>query len=59
MERLKDWQVPGRGDKLIDVQIIHAACRSATEATALTKRISVHTLRHLLARWWSYDFLRM
>ncbi|WP_331375520.1 tyrosine-type recombinase/integrase [Sinorhizobium chiapasense] len=62
LERLKDWQFPGRGDKPIDVQILHAACRSATKATALTKRISVHMLRHslaahLLAKWCSYDFL--
>ncbi|MFC0804784.1 hypothetical protein ACFHWW_04755 [Ensifer sp. P24N7] len=49
LERLKGWQFPGRGDKRIDVQILHAACRSATKATALIKRISVHTLWHSVA----------
>lgn len=37
------------GDKPIDVQVLHAACRSATKAAGLVKRVSVHTLRHSFA----------
>nr|WP_234836736.1 hypothetical protein [Sinorhizobium meliloti] len=29
---------PGLADKLIDVQVLYAACRSATKAAGLTKR---------------------
>ncbi len=46
----RDWLFPGRGaDKPIDVQVLHAACRSATKAAGLVKRVSVHTLRHSFA----------
>jgi integrase len=45
----KDWLFPGRGDKPIDVQVLHSACRSATKAAGLTKKVSVHTLRHSFA----------
>ncbi|QFI70011.1 Integrase [Sinorhizobium alkalisoli] len=31
------------------MQVLYAACRSATKATGLTKRVSVHTLRHSFA----------
>ena len=42
--------LPGRSpDKPIDVQVLDAACRSATKAAGLTKRVSVHTLRHSFA----------
>ncbi|OSP52756.1 tyrosine-type recombinase/integrase [Pseudoruegeria sp. SK021] len=47
--RPQDWLFPGRGDKPIDVQVLHAACRSATKAAGLVKKVSVHTLRHSFA----------
>jgi integrase/recombinase XerD len=44
------WLFPGRGpDKPMDVQVLHAACRSAAKAAGLTKKVSVHTLRHSFA----------
>lgn len=44
------WLFPGRDDsKPIDVQVLHAACRSAVKAAGLAKRVSVHTLRHSFA----------
>jgi integrase/recombinase XerD len=50
LARPRDWMFPGRGpDKPIDVQVLHAACRSATKAAGLTKQVSVHTLRHSFA----------
>lgn len=50
LARPKLWLFPGRGnDKPIDVQVLHAACRSAAEAAGLAKRVSVHTLRHSFA----------
>jgi len=44
--RPTSWLFPGRGDKPIDVQVLHSACRSATKAAGLSKKVSVHTLRH-------------
>ena len=42
-----EWLFPGRnGSKPIDPQVLYAACRSATAAAGLTKRVTVHTLRH-------------
>jgi site-specific recombinase XerD len=35
--------------KPIDVQVLHAACRSACAAAGLSKRVTVHTLRHSFA----------
>ena len=35
--------------KPIDVQVLHAACRSACAAAGLAKRVTVHTLRHSFA----------
>ncbi|HEY5409812.1 MAG TPA: tyrosine-type recombinase/integrase, partial [Caulobacteraceae bacterium] len=35
--------------KPIDVQVLHAACRSACAAADLAKRVTVHTLRHSFA----------
>jgi len=35
--------------KPIDVQVLHAACRSACAAAGLSKRVTVHTLRHRFA----------
>ncbi len=50
LARPAPWLFPGRGpDKPIDVQVLHAACRSAAKAAGLTKRVSVHTLRHSFA----------
>ena len=56
LARPEEWLFPGRGDKPIDVQVLHAACRlppaacrSATKAAGLVKRVSVHTLRHSFA----------
>lgn len=44
------WLFPGRGEnKPIDQMVLHAACRSACQATGLTKRVTVHTLRHSFA----------
>lgn len=49
LARPKDWLFPGRGDKPIDAQVLHTTCRSATKAAGLTKKVSVHTLRHSFA----------
>jgi len=50
LARPGEWLFPGRGEtKPLDVQVLHAACRSATRAAGLTKRVSVHTLRHSFA----------
>ncbi|MCP4303586.1 MAG: tyrosine-type recombinase/integrase [bacterium] len=50
LARPKLWLFPGRNDaKPIDVQVLYAACRSATKAAGLTKRVTVHTLRHSFA----------
>ncbi len=44
------WLFPGRDEsKPIDVQVLHATCRSACAAAGLTKRVTVHTLRHSFA----------
>lgn len=50
LARPEEWLFPGRSpDEPIDVQVLHAACRSATKAAGLVKRVSVHTLRHSFA----------
>lgn len=50
LARPQDWLFPGRTpDKPIDVSVLFAACRSATKAAGLTKRVSVHSLRHSFA----------
>lgn len=49
LARPQSWLFPGRGDKPIDVQVLHGACRSATKAAGLVKQVSVHTLRHSFA----------
>lgn len=50
LARPREWLFPGRDEtKPIDVQVLHAACRSATKAAGLSKRVSVHTLRHSFA----------
>ena len=35
--------------KPMDVQVLHAACRSARSAAGLAKQVTVHTLRHSFA----------
>jgi site-specific recombinase XerD len=50
LARPKEWLFPGRDEgKPIDVQVLYAACRSAAKAAGLTKRVTVHTLRHSFA----------
>ena len=50
LARPREWLFPGRDkSKPIDVQVLHAACRSATKAAGLAKRVTVHTLRHSFA----------
>jgi site-specific recombinase XerD len=50
LARPKEWLFPGRdAGKPIDVQVLHAACRSAAKAAGLAKRVTVHTLRHSFA----------
>lgn len=50
LARPKTWLFPGRDEsKPIDVQVLHAACRSAGAAAGLAKRVTVHTLRHSFA----------
>ena len=50
LARPAHWLFPGRdGAKPIDVQVLYAACRSAAKGAGLTKRVSVHTLRHSFA----------
>ena len=49
LARPETWLFPGRGDKPIDVAVLHSACRSAVKAAGLVKHVSVHTLRHSFA----------
>jgi site-specific recombinase XerD len=50
LARPRHWLFPGREEtKPIDVQVLYAACRSASEAAGLDKRVTVHTLRHSFA----------
>jgi site-specific recombinase XerD len=50
LARPTHWLFPGRdASKPIDVQVLHAACRSACAAAGLAKRVTVHTLRHSFA----------
>ena len=50
LARPRQWLFPGREEtKPIDVQVLYAACRSASEAAGLDKRVTVHTLRHSFA----------
>ena len=50
LARPQRWLFPGRDEmKPIDVQVLHAACRSARVAAGLAKRVTVHTLRHSFA----------
>lgn len=50
LARPSDWLFPGREPtKPIDVQVLHAACRSARAAAGLSKKVTVHALRHSFA----------
>src|SRR5205814_10424112 len=50
LARPQHWLFPGRDEaKPIDVQVLHAACRSACAAAGLAKHATVHTLRHSFA----------
>jgi integrase/recombinase XerD len=50
LARPRRWLFPGRNEsKPIDVQVLHAACRSACAAAGLAKHVTVHTLRHSFA----------
>jgi integrase/recombinase XerD len=50
LARPKTFLFPGRDDDHpIHPTVLHAACRSAVEAAGLTKRVTLHTLRHSFA----------
>jgi len=50
LARPKNWLFPGRDPaNPIEVNVLHAACRSACAASGLAKRVTVHTLRHSFA----------
>ncbi|WP_435526096.1 tyrosine-type recombinase/integrase [Ensifer canadensis] len=50
LARPKDILFPGRDpDKSIEPWVLHSACRSAVAAAGLSKRVTVHTLRHSFA----------
>jgi integrase/recombinase XerD len=50
MARPAQWLFPGRdGEHPVHPAVLHASCRSACAAADLTKRVTVHTLRHSFA----------
>src|ERR1700678_1538893 len=50
LARPRTFLSPGRDDAhSIDPTVLHAACRSAVKAAGLTKRVTLHTLRHSFA----------
>jgi len=50
LARPRLYLFPGRDeDYPIDQTVLHAACRSAVKAAGLTKRVTLHTLRHSFA----------
>jgi integrase/recombinase XerD len=50
LARPAHWLFPGRdGEHPIGPTVLHAACRSACAASGLSKRVTVHTLRHSFA----------
>src|SRR5204863_5136926 len=50
LARPRTWLFPGRDeDRPIDPTVLHAACRLAVKAAGLTKRVTIHTLRHSFA----------
>src|ERR1700712_4818747 len=50
LARPAHWLFPGRdGEHPIHPVVLHSACRSACAASAISKRVTVHTLRHSFA----------
>jgi len=50
LARPKTFLFPGRDeDRSINPTVLYAACRSATRAAGLDKRVTLHTLRHSFA----------
>jgi site-specific recombinase XerD len=49
LARPQHWLFPGRAEQPIEPSVLHAACRSASRAAGLDKRVTVHTLRHSFA----------
>jgi integrase/recombinase XerD len=49
LARPQQWLFPGRAERPIEPCVLHAACRSASRAAGLDKRVTVHTLRHSFA----------
>jgi site-specific recombinase XerD len=50
LSRPRTYLFPGRDeDHPIDPTVLHAACRSAVKAAGLTKRVTIHALRHSFA----------
>ena len=50
LARPQRWMFPGRDeDRPLDPTVLHAACRSARLAAGLSKKVTVHTLRHSFA----------
>ena len=50
LARPRLYLFPGRDeDHPIDPTVLHAACRSAAKAAGLTRRVTMHTLRHSFA----------
>jgi integrase/recombinase XerD len=50
LARPRSFLFPGRDeDRPIDPTVLHAACRSAVKAAGLTKKVTLHTLRHSFA----------
>lgn len=50
LARPQRWLFPGRDeDRPLDPTVLHAACRSARLVAGLSKKVTVHTLRHSFA----------
>ena len=50
LARPPGYLFPGRDDDHpLSTTVLHAACRSATKAAGLSKRVTIHTLRHSFA----------
>ena len=50
LARPRRFLFPGRDeDRSINPTVLHAACRSAAKAAGLSKRVTLHTLRHSFA----------
>ncbi|HEY6369952.1 MAG TPA: tyrosine-type recombinase/integrase, partial [Candidatus Sulfotelmatobacter sp.] len=47
IERPRHWLFPGRGgEKPLDPSTLNLACAAAVEATGISKRATLHSLRH-------------